>query len=72
MERFCGVLKPAIRSRRFPFVALDNYLVDVTRLNQIKVIHGAAEALALRPPLHDSSTSIAGCELSHKQNASHD
>ena len=62
MERYCGILKPAIRSRRYPFVALDNYIADVARLAQAKAIYDAAEVLALRPPPTDRSTRIPGCK----------
>ncbi|KZT72992.1 hypothetical protein DAEQUDRAFT_743254 [Daedalea quercina L-15889] len=60
MERYCGILKPAIRSRRFPFVALDNYVADTAQLAQLKVVYSAAEALGLRSPVRDHSTSIPG------------
>ncbi|KZT63405.1 hypothetical protein DAEQUDRAFT_680476, partial [Daedalea quercina L-15889] len=39
MERYCGILRPAIRSRRFPFVALDNYVADTAQLAQLKVVY---------------------------------
>lgn len=61
MERYCGILKPAIRSRRHPFVALDNYIADVARLAQAKAIFNATEVLALRPPPNDHSVRVPGC-----------
>jgi hypothetical protein len=50
MERFCGTLQPAIRSRRFPYASLDRYVVEDAQLTQIKVVYNVAEELALRPP----------------------
>ena len=37
MERYCGALQPAIRSRRFPYSSLNCYVVDWARLTQIKL-----------------------------------
>ncbi|RDB22210.1 hypothetical protein Hypma_010657 [Hypsizygus marmoreus] len=50
MERYCGKLQPAIRSRRFPFAALDRYVLEEAQLTQIKVIYDLVEELSLRPP----------------------
>ncbi|KAF8955507.1 hypothetical protein BDZ97DRAFT_1663982 [Flammula alnicola] len=48
MERYCGRLQPALRSRRFPYATLDRYVVDDAQLTQIKVVHNVAEELSLR------------------------
>jgi hypothetical protein len=50
MERHCGALQPAIRSRRFPYASLDRYAVEDAQLTQIKVVYNVAEELSLRPP----------------------
>lgn len=50
MERYCGRLQPAIRSRRFPYASIDRYVVEDAQLTQIKVVHGMHEELLLRPP----------------------
>ena len=50
MERYCGALQPAIRSRRFPYASIDRYVVEDAQLTQIKVVHNMAEELALRAP----------------------
>lgn len=62
MEHYCGMLKPAIRSRRFPFATLAHYVLDTARLSQVKLIYNAGEALSLRAPHKDSATVFPGCE----------
>ena len=50
MERYCGALQPAIRSRRFPYASLDRYAVEDAQLTQIKVVYNVTEELSLQPP----------------------
>ena len=52
MERYCNRLKPAIRSRRFPYASLDRFVLEDAQLTQIKAIYNLSEELALRPPRH--------------------
>jgi hypothetical protein len=56
MERYCGSLIPAIRSRRFPFPSIDRYVTEVAQLTQVKMYHRLHGTLALRP----SKLDIAG------------
>ena len=49
MERYCGALQPAIRSRRFPYASLDRYVVEDTQLAQIKMVYNVTGELSLRP-----------------------
>jgi hypothetical protein len=53
MERYCGSLVPAIRSRRFPFPSIDRYVTEVAQLTQIKMYHRLQDVLSLRPPKLD-------------------
>jgi hypothetical protein len=53
MERYCGSLTPAIRSRRFPFPSIDRYVTEVAQLTQIRIYRRLHEALSLRPPRLD-------------------
>lgn len=53
MERYCGILQPAIRSRRFPYAALDRHVVEDAQLTQIKVTYDMAQELSLRRPPGD-------------------
>ena len=50
MERYCNRLKPAIRSRRFPFAALDRYVLEDAQLTQIKAFYNLSKELALCVP----------------------
>ncbi|KAI4294218.1 hypothetical protein K525DRAFT_213175 [Schizophyllum commune Loenen D] len=50
MERYCGALQPAIKSRRFPYASLDRFVVERAQLEQINAIYGTADEMALRPP----------------------
>jgi hypothetical protein len=64
MERHCGSLIPAIRSRRFPFPSIDRYVTEVAQLAQIKMNHHLDEVLALRGPKLDVAGMFASdaCE----------
>jgi hypothetical protein len=53
MERYCGSLIPAIKSRRFPFPSIDRYVTEVAQLTQIKTYHRLYDDLSLRPPKFD-------------------
>lgn len=50
MERHCGRLQRAIRSRRFPYVALDRYVVESSQLVQINAIYDVGSELSLEIP----------------------
>ena len=50
MERFCGSLQSAIRSRRYPYASLDRYITESSQLRQIANLYDIASVLALRPP----------------------
>ena len=55
MERYCGSLLPAIRSRRFPFPGIDRYVTEVAQLTQIKMNHCLHNALSFQAPKRDIS-----------------
>ncbi|KAJ7085256.1 hypothetical protein C8R44DRAFT_836380 [Mycena epipterygia] len=48
MERFCGSLLPAIKSRRYPWASIDRRILELTQLFQIKAIYSLSTALDLR------------------------
>ena len=50
IERFCGLLIPAVKNRRFPYASLSNYAVDVAQLKQIALTYNLDETLALHDP----------------------
>jgi hypothetical protein len=49
IERFCGSLLPAVKSRRFPYASLDRHVTEGAQLLQIKLARNLHEALDLRP-----------------------
>ncbi|KAH9850528.1 hypothetical protein C2E23DRAFT_735077 [Lenzites betulinus] len=62
MERYCGKLQPAIRSRRFPYASLNRYVVDQARLTQIKLMYGSKvrDELALTRARSENGMQIPG------------
>ncbi|KAG8961311.1 hypothetical protein FRC05_006248 [Tulasnella sp. 425] len=48
MERFCGSLLPAIKSRRFPYASIDRRVTELSQLYQIKILYGLRKNLDLR------------------------
>jgi hypothetical protein len=63
MERFCGGLRPAVKSRRFPYSSIDRYLVSSARLTQCQNIYNLVHELSLRSPERDE---LGGRSLSEK------
>lgn len=51
MERYCGTLLPAVKSRRFPFASLDQFVADHAQLNQVKLLYNLHQKLSLRGPV---------------------
>ncbi|KAG9124844.1 hypothetical protein FRC07_010018 [Ceratobasidium sp. 392] len=47
MERYCGALARANKSRRHPFLSLDRYVLHVAQLAQIKRTYGLVDELNL-------------------------
>lgn len=45
MERYCGILVPAVKSRSHPFTALSLRQLHITRLNDIKNRYNLQESL---------------------------
>src|ERR1700736_6661657 len=53
MERYCGSLLPAIKSRRFPFPSIDRYITEVAQLAQVKMYHRLYDVLSFQAPKFD-------------------
>ena len=51
MERYCGTLKRAIQSCRFPLASLDRFVAENAFLTQIGCTYDITDHLTLRPPL---------------------
>lgn len=50
MERFCGILKRALKSKRHPYANLSKRILHVTWLNQIRYRYNVEEELQLPSP----------------------
>lgn len=53
MERYCGFLTPAVKSRRFPYPSIDRYVKEIAQLTQVKLMHRLFDSLRLRKPKGD-------------------
>ncbi|KAJ8090928.1 hypothetical protein PM082_024852 [Marasmius tenuissimus] len=58
MERYCGRLQPAIKSRHHPFAAINNYITSFAQLSHIKVMYNLHYKLEMRP--HKKREMVAG------------
>jgi hypothetical protein len=66
MERYCGALQPAIKSRRHPYPLIDRYIVAQAQLTQIKLRYEIAEQLQLKALKSDTvkgALSDLACKL---------
>ena len=50
MERYCGSLTPAVKSRCFPFPSIDRHVTELAQLSQVKIFHCLEDLLSLQPP----------------------
>lgn len=48
MERYCGFIQPAFKSRRYPYASVNRYVLDHARLSHIRVLYDASDVLRLR------------------------
>lgn len=39
MERFCGMISPHIRSRRYPWRSIDRFILEKSQLTQIRLLY---------------------------------
>lgn len=63
IERYCGALQPAIRSRRFPYSSLSRYILDSARLTHIHNLYDLKNELNFTPEHRISGTRIIGCKF---------
>jgi hypothetical protein len=47
MERFCGAIARANKSRRYPYSSINRHVLQVAQLSQIKLTYGLTEELDL-------------------------
>ena len=48
MERFCGSLQPAIKTRRHPYISISKHVTDETHLTQVQVLYDLQDQLSLK------------------------
>lgn len=65
MERFCGSLVPAVKSRKYPFTSLAHRIRDVAQLSQIKLLYGLTAELDLSAgkEMVDTGLVLDDCEF---------
>ena len=56
MERFCGNLQPAIKSRRYPWASIDNRILVLAQLTQVGLKYDMQQELRLRPLVTEGTT----------------
>ena len=49
MERFCGDLQPAIKSRRFPWASIDRRILALSQLRQVQLLYELPGDVLLHP-----------------------
>ena len=63
IERFCGSILPNIKSRRYPYKNIDNYVAACAHLTQVSLLYGLQQELSFQPPsIPGNNISIPGCK----------
>jgi hypothetical protein len=65
MERYCGTLQRALRSRRFPYACLDRYIYQDAMLGHLKNKFGIHGALQLSANKSETGHHVPGCKHLH-------
>ena len=55
IERQCGYFQRSIQSRRNPYVSMDQHLIDLSQLRQIKILYNLTDEQLGKPPQNPSS-----------------
>jgi hypothetical protein len=64
MERYCGDIGRNIKSRRFPYAAINKYITSQAQLTHVTLLYGLHDQLSLRPPRSDDKDlQLPLCEL---------
>ena len=64
IERQCGYFQRSIQSRRNPYVSMDQHLIDLSQLRQIKLLYNLTDEQLGKPPEYPSSQTkrLEDCE----------
>ncbi|TFY81334.1 hypothetical protein EWM64_g2680 [Hericium alpestre] len=61
MERYCGIIRPAIKSKKHPFASLDRYVVECAQITQIQLIYNLNDKpLSLLGSLQERQSQLRG------------
>ena len=55
IERQCGYFQRSIQSRRNPYMSMDQHLINLLQLQQIKILYNLTDEQLRKPPEHLSS-----------------
>jgi hypothetical protein len=63
MEWYCGEIGHHIKSRRFPYAAINKYIISRPQLTQVTLLYGLHDQLSLCPPRsHDKNLQLPLCK----------
>jgi hypothetical protein len=63
MERYCGKLLPAIKSRRFPYSNLSNRISDIALIRALELVYDLDLSYKIKRPLAKKTFSTPECEF---------
>lgn len=67
MERFCGMISPHVRSRRFPWRSIDRFVLETSQIAQVRLLYPELErhlAFGRKRLAHDDAhgaVRVPGC-----------
>jgi hypothetical protein len=64
MERFCGRLKQAVSSRRFPWSRIDNHVTSIAHLDAIRMCYNLEDTVSLTRKKQPSGSVLSFPETS--------
>ncbi|PPR05894.1 hypothetical protein CVT24_006642, partial [Panaeolus cyanescens] len=56
MERHCNALLPAVRSKRYPYASIGNFVTDIAYLFQIQLLYNVRDSLDLDDPKDEADS----------------
>ena len=63
MERYCGQIGHNIKSRWFPYAAINKYITFQAQLTHVTLLYGLHNQLSLHPPQsHNKDLQLPLCE----------
>lgn len=63
MERHCGDIVRHIKSRRYPYININNYVISCAHLTQIRLLYDVEDALSFHAPISSQrSFTLPSCK----------